>query len=498
MGSGLFRSRLDKTFDDRTARFHTSVAEDLRIFEDDIDGTEAHDIMLHEQGVIPLESLKLILSALEEIRREWHRGEVVIGAEYEDVHEYIEAHVIEKIGVHSGGMLHTGRSRNDQVVVDVRLRVREETLETCEKVLGLVDAILTKADQHVETLMMLYTHGQHAQIGTFGHYMMAYADVLLRDFQRLMDCYGRVNRNPLGAGPVGGTSIDIDRQRTTELLGFDGLIENSIDATSWRDWAIEEAAASAILMASLSRVAADLAEWSTVEFGYVELADEYSSSSSIMPQKKNPSTLELIRGKTGEVYGALTELLTMVKGVPSGYYQDLQGTKPPLWRCLDTVKTCLEVMTGIISTLEVKKERMQGRVEGSTTVALDMAESFAEEKRLSFREAYRLAAALVREVLEKSARLQDLKPTDVAETSLRAIGKRVEVSEEFIRDTTDPLSSLLRRRSQGGPHPEEVRRMLEDRRRQLESCEADLEERKSAVTTAMNRLRKTVEDYLTG
>ena len=305
------------------------MVEDLRIFEDDIDGTEAHDIMLHEQDVIPLDALKLILSALEEIRSEWRRGEVEVGAEFEDIHEYVEKRVIEKVGIEVGGMIHTGRSRNDQVMVDLRLRVREDLLETADRVLDLVDALFGQAELHIDTLMMLYTHGQHAQVGTFAHYLTAYADALLRDFQRLMECYNRVNRNPLGSGPIGGTSIRIDRGKTTELLGFDGLVENSIDATSGRDWAIETAAMYAILMSSLSRAAADLIEWSTTEFGYVELADEYSSSSSIMPQKKNPSTLELIRGKTGEVYGAMTELLTMVKGVPSGYYQDLQGTKPP-------------------------------------------------------------------------------------------------------------------------------------------------------------------------
>jgi len=496
LGSGLFRSRLDEKFDNRTARFHTSVYEDLRIFENDIDGTEAHDIMLHEQGIIPLEALKLILSALEEIRKEWRQGEVVIGAEFEDVHEYIETRVIGKIGIQAGGMIHTGRSRNDQVVVDVRLRVREEILEVCEEILRLVEAVITKADHHAETLMMLYTHGQHAQVGTFAHYLMAYVDALLRDFQRLMECYGRINKNPLGAGPVGGTSINIDRKRTTELLGFDGILENAVDATSWRDWSIEAAAASAILMSSLSRVAADLTEWSTVEFGYVELADEYSSSSSIMPQKKNPSTLELVRGKTGEVYGALMELLTMVKGLPSGYYQDLQGTKPPLWKCFDTVKTCLEVMTGIISTLKVNEERMRRRVDGSLTVAVDMAERLVEEKGLSFREAYKLVAALVKEVLEKKAHLQDLNPVEVAEISFKTIGKRIEVSEDFIKDATNPLSSLLNRESQGSPQPKQVKRMIGERRRQIKECKAKLEERRSTVAVAMSRLTKTIEDYL--
>jgi argininosuccinate lyase len=496
LGNSLFRSRLAKEFDDRTARFHTSVVEDLRIFEDDIDGTEAHDIMLHEQGVISLNALKKILSALEEIRGEWRRGELEVGAEFEDIHEYMEARVIEKIGMEAGGMIHAGRSRNDQVMVDVRLRLRQDLLKTAERVLALVDVLVGQAERHVDTLMMLYTHGQHAQVGTFAHYLTAYADILLRDFQRLMDCYGRVDRNPLGAGPVGGTSIGINRRRTTELLGFSGLVENSIDATSGRDWAIEAASVCAILMSSLSRVAADLIEWSTVEFGYLELADEYASSSSIMPQKKNPSTLELIRGKTGEVYGALTELLTMAKGVSTGYYQDLQGTKPPLWRCFDTVKTCLEVMNGIISTLNVKEERMREMTEGSLTMAIDLAEGLVEKGSLSFREAYRLVAALVRKILEKDARLEDLKPAFVADVSVRVLGKRVKLDEELIREATDPLSSLLRRRSQGGPQPGEVERMLRERREQLVKYQAMLEKRRSAVVAAKRLLTKTVEYYL--
>lgn len=496
LASSLFRSRLDKEFDDRTARFHTSVVEDLRIFEDDIDGTEAHDIMLHEQGIIPMDALKLILSALEEIRSEWHRGQVEISAKFEDIHEYIESRVIEKIGISAGGMIHTGRSRNDQVMVDVRLRIREEILEVSEKLLTLIDTIVKKAAQHIETVMMLYTHGQHAQVGTFAHYFVAYADALFRDFQRFADCYGRVNLNPLGSGPVGGTSINVDRLRTTELLGFNGLVENSIDATSGRDWAVEAAAASSILMSNLSRMAADLIEWSTAEFGYVELADEYSSSSSIMPQKKNPSTLELIRGKTGEVYGSLMQLLTMVKGVPSGYYQDLQETKPALWRCFDTVKTCLEVMTGIVSTLKVKEERMLKVTEESLTVAVDLAEKLVVEKGLSFREAYALVAALVKYTLQKSIRLRDLDPSDVDDISVNVLGRRVQVNEAFIEEGTDPMSSLLARRSAGGPQPREVGGMLLERERQLHTLRAVLDSRRSKIIVSRKLLSSTVEGYL--
>ncbi|MDH5791329.1 MAG: argininosuccinate lyase [Candidatus Bathyarchaeota archaeon] len=496
--SSLFRSRLAREFDERTARFHTSVVEDLRIFEDDIDGTEAHDIMLHERGIIPREALRKILGSLEEIRGQWRRGEVEIGAEYEDVHEYIEAGVIERVGIEVGGMIHTGRSRNDQVVVDMRLRVRDELLETAGQLLELVSALLRRAGEHAETLMMLYTHGQHAQVGTFAHYLVSYADALLRDFERLMECYARVNLNPLGAGPVGGTSIGVDRERTRELLGFDGLVENSIDATSGRDWACEVASVCSILMGNLSRAAADLLEWSTVEFGYVELADEYASSSSIMPQKKNPSTLELIRGKSAEVYGCLVELLTMVKGVNSGYYQDLQQTKIPLWRCLDTTRTSLEVMTGVVSTLKVDAGRMRERLDGSLVVAVELAETLVTGAGLSFREAYRLVAALVRESIEKGRGLSDLKPAEVDRKAREVLGKGVEVAEGILKEATDPEACLKRRSSRGSPNPIQVRKMLELRATLLGEYMRRLKEKEQKVSRAREGLRETVKGYVSG
>lgn len=496
MSSSIFRHRLSKEFNGRTARFHTSVNEDRRIFEDDIDGTEAHDIMLHEQGIIPLDALKRILTALEETREEWRKGEVEVGAEFEDIHEYIEKRVIDKVGIEVGGMIHTGRSRNDQVAVDIRLRTRMEILDIAGATLDLIETLIGQAELHVETLMMLYTHSQHAQVGTFAHYMAAYADALARDFQRLMECYSRVNMNPLGAGPVGGTSIAIDRERTTSLLGFDDLVENSIDATSGRDFAIEPVASCAILMSNLSRVAADLLEWSSVEFGYVEVADEYASSSSIMPQKKNPSTLELIRGKTAEAYGALTELLTMVKGVPSGYYQDLQGTKPPLWRCFDVVKTSVEVMTGIVSTLKVNADTMAKALEGSMTAAVELAERLVGDAGLSFRESYRLVAALVRCLLDEGGRLQDLTPAEVEEVAQKVLGKHVSVEERLIAESADPKISLARRISRGSPRPEGMKRMLRERRKALTVHRSTLQVRRSAIDAARTELIKTVKGYM--
>ena len=487
----LFRSRLAKEFDNKTARFHTSVNEDLRIFEDDINCTTAHDIMLYEQGIIPSKELKMILTALEQIRQRWRSGEVAIGAEYEDVHEYIETTVIKQIGIEAGGMIHTGRSRNDQVVTDIKLRLREDILNISEAALNLVDALQKRASEHTDTIMIVYTHGQHGQIGTIGAYLSAYADILLRDQQRLTELYARVNTNPLGSGPVGGTSINVDRKRTTELLGFDGIQENSIDATSSRDWAMETAAVCAIIMGDLSRIAADILEWSTFEFGYIELADEYTSSSSIMPQKKNPSTIELLRGKTGESYGALVELLTMEKGVTTGYVQDLQETKLTLWRTVENTQICLEIMTGAIATMKIKPEKLYRHVPGNFAMAVDLAETLSNEADLSFRESYKVAADLVNLSLSRGATLDKLKPEDVEASATKLYKKKIKVNQDLIDKATDPKLSLQRRRSLGSPRPEEVKRMLKEHGATAKKQRASLDKARYEVESALKTLHET-------
>jgi len=487
----LFRSRLAKEFDNKTARFHTSVNEDLRIFEDDINCTTAHDIMLYEQGIIPLKELKMILAALEEIRRKWRSGEITIGAEYEDVHEYIETMVIKQIGIEAGGMIHTGRSRNDQVVTDIKLRLREDILNISEATLNLVDVLQKRATEHADNIMIVYTHGQHGQIGTLGAYLSAYADILLRDQQRLTELYARVNTNPLGSGPVGGTSININRKRTTELLGFDGIQENSIDATSSRDWAMETAAVCAIIMGDLSRIAADILEWSTVEFGYIELADEYTSSSSIMPQKKNPSTIELLRGKTGESYGALIELLTMEKGVTTGYVQDLQETKLTLWRTIENTQICLEIMTGAIATMKIKPEKLYRQVPGNFAMAVELAETLSNEADLSFRESYKIAADLVNLSISRGTTLDKLKPEDVETSATSLYKKKIKVNQSLIDKATDPKLSLQRRRSLGSPRPEEVKRMLKEHGVTAKKQRASLIKTRNDVESALKTLHET-------
>lgn len=492
--SGLFRSRLAKEFDDRIARFHTSTVEDLRMFEEDIDGTEAHDIMLHEQGIMDKEDLVKILGALEEVRQEWRDGKLSIGAEYEDVHEFIEARVIEKIGIEAGGMMHAGRSRNDQVMVDMRMVTKKELLAVAENVLNLVKVLCDDADQHLETPMVLYTHGQHAQIGTYGHYLLAYVDQYLRDYQRIKQCYDRVNYNPLGVAAIGGTTLRINRLRTSELLGFDYIQDNSVDATNSRDWAVETASVLAILMGNMSRMAADIVMWTGKEYNYVTLSDEYSSSSSIMPQKKNPSTIELVRGKTAEVYGALFELLTMVKGLPTGYYQDLQQTKIPLWRAFDTTRTSVEVLQGAIETMTVNKDAMAAQTKGSFIYAVQLAERLLES--LNFREAYKVTAEVVNRLIASGRTLEELTSEDVQSVAKELFDKDIKVSSSIAEKISNPMEALNALRSPGGPQPVETGAMVESRRELRERYWKEFDFLKIKLIIAADNLKKARNSYL--
>ena len=496
MSSGIYRARLGKTPNKKTLEFLSSVKDDYRIFEADIEGTEAHNIMLYEQRVLSREDLTKILSSLEKLKREYRSGKIEIEPEYEDVHEFIEAYVVRDVGIGVGGKLHTGRSRNDQVALDIRMVLRWALIEVGERILRLVSSLLDKAEEHKGTIMPLYTHTQHAQVGTLAHYLLAYVDTLLRDLQRLDSCYSRVNLSPLGAGPIGGTSIPVDRRRTASLLGFDGLVENSIDAVSSKDVEIEVLSALANLMSSLSRIAEDLTLWSSSEFGFIELADEYSSTSSIMPQKKNPCTLELVRGKTGRVIGALNGVLNIVKGLTTGYNRDLQEVKHHLWTGIDAVNDSLEVLAGAIKSMKVNEERMRAKVEEEYTLALDLAECLTVELGLPFREAHMLVGNLVREMVSSGTRISHLKPRTIEELAEKVLSRQVTVDEDLIRGIVDVERSLLSRRSIGSPNPAETERMLKERSAALRAFMEVWLLKKRSLERAQNMLRETVKKYL--
>lgn len=474
----------------------TSIKEDNNIFEEDLDGTEAHDIMLCEQGIISKEELAKILSVLEKLRQEKHKGTIKLDSKYEDIHELIEDHVITEIGREIGGKLHTGRSRNDQVALDIRMHLRSELNDTSELILSLVDMLLKCAKEYEKIPMMLYTHTQHAQIGSFSHYLISYADFLIRDFQRLQDCYDRVNLSPLGSGPVGGTSIAINRNRTAFLLGFDGIVENSIDAVSARDFMLEAASVLAILMSGLSKIVEDLILWSTAEFGYIELDDKYASVSSIMPQKKNPNVLELIRGKSGNVYGSLVALFTILKGLPSGYNSDLQETKQPLWDAIDTVRNSLDILIDVVRTLKIKENRMLEIISDSYAFAVDLAELLSTETSLSFREAHMVVGNLIKEMLAKGTNSRDFNAITIVDLAWKILKKKIEVNETLVKQATDANMILMNRKSIGNPSPTEIKRMLKIREERLRDFRMRVAARSGQIKQANDRLKVTVKKYI--
>jgi argininosuccinate lyase len=424
----------------------------------------------------------------------WHTISCFIGAEYEDIHPFIEAKVIEKIGIEVGGKLHAGRSRNDQVMVDMKMVSKKEILLIAENVLTLVKTLGELADKHTETPMVAYTHGQQAQITTYGHYLCAYIDQYLRDYQRIKQCYDRVNYNPLGSAAIAGTNFRVNRLRTAELLGFDNIQTNSMDAVSSRDWAIEIASVLSILMANMSRMAADMIMWAGTEFQYISLSDEYSSSSSIMPQKINPSTLELIRGKTAEVYGGLQEALTMVKGLPTGYYQDLQQTKITLWRVFDTTRTSVEVLNGAIATLTVNEDKMLEQTKGSFIYAVQLAEVLAEET-LSFREAYKVTAGVVNNLVAEGRTMEELTAEDVQKVAKELFDKDIKVSGSIADKVSNPIKALNNLRSPGSPHPAETAMAVENRMELRERYWKEFDFLRIKLMIAADNLKNAITKY---
>ena len=386
----MYRSRLGTDLSNITLDYVSSINDDSEIALYDIIGSQAHTIMLLQNNTITKNDAKKILSSLENLKNE--KFDSSSGAE--DIHELIESLVIKKAGMASGGKMHTARSRNDQVVLDIRMKIRDDINIICNCLLDTIESLVSVSKNHQKTIMPFYTHLQQAQAGLFSHYLLAQADGLSRDFQRLYDTFERINQSPLGAGPVGGTSITIDRHSTAKMLGFDGVVENSLDATSTRDFVAEYVAMISILMTNLSRISEDFIIWSTSEFSFIELSDEFTSPSSVMPQKKNPDILELTRGKTAEIIGNLTAILTTVKGLASGYGRDLQQIKSSIWSTSKISISALLIIKSIILTMKVNEKQMKKVTESSNLIALDIAEKLVQDG-VPFRVTHKIAGVLV-------------------------------------------------------------------------------------------------------
>ena len=389
----LWAGRFQKETDTLVNDFNSSIQFDARLYKQDIAGSIAHAQMLGKQGIIEEHEVEAIVDGLKAILADIEADKVEFSVDNEDIHMNIETLLTQRIG-DAGKRLHTARSRNDQVAVDTRLYVKQEIPVIIDQILNLEQVLVERAKEHTDTVMPGYTHLQRAQPTTFGHYMMAYANMFKRDVTRLEDCLERLDECPLGAGALATTTYDIDRFQTAQALGFKKPTDNSMDSVSDRDYAIELLGDLSILMMHLSRFSEEIILWCSWEFKFVDLDDAYSTGSSIMPQKKNPDVAELVRGKTGRVYGSLITLLTVMKGLPLAYNKDMQEDKEPVFDAIDTVEMCLPVFTAMLDTLTVLPKNMRNAASGGFINATDCAD-YLTKKGMPFREAYMIVGRLV-------------------------------------------------------------------------------------------------------
>ncbi|HIX51756.1 MAG TPA: argininosuccinate lyase [Candidatus Lachnoclostridium stercoripullorum] len=460
----LWAGRFKKETDQAVNAFNASIGVDQRMYREDIEGSMAHAAMLSRQGIITEEDGRQIRLGLQSILKDMDAGAISLTPEqYEDIHMANEQLLTERIG-EAGKRLHTARSRNDQVALDLRLYVRREIGEIAGQITELLEELCTLAEANAETVMPGYTHLQRAQPITFGHHLMAYANMFRRDAKRLENCLEGMDEMPLGCGALAGTTYPIDREFAAGELGFSRVTDNSLDGVSDRDYCMELCGCLSILMVHLSRLSEEIILWCSWEFKFVELDDAFSTGSSIMPQKKNPDVCELIRGKAGRVFGDLQTLLVMMKGLPLAYNKDMQEDKEAVFDAIDTVKACLEVLTPMMATMTVLPDNMRAAARKGFLNATDCAD-YLTKKGLPFRDAYRAVGELVAICIETGHVLDDL-PLD----QYQAV---CPLFEADVYQAIDLKTCVGERKSLGGPAPDEVRRQIQKIRAFLESRKSE-------------------------
>ncbi|MEM1502392.1 argininosuccinate lyase [Domibacillus sp. 8LH] len=451
MTKKLWGGRFQKSAEEWVDEFGASISFDQELVFEDIEGSIAHVTMLGETGILTSEEMEQIKSGLEALKKKAEAGEIEFSVSLEDIHLNLEKALIDSIGP-VGGKLHTGRSRNDQVATDMHLYLKKQV----KNIIGLISqfqsVLVEKADQHKETIAPGYTHLQRAQPISFGHHLMTYFWMLQRDKGRFTEALKRIDVSPLGAGALAGTTFPIDRERSAELLGFAGVYQNSMDAVSDRDFILEFLSASSILMMHLSRFAEEIILWSSQEFRFVEMDDTFSTGSSIMPQKKNPDMAELIRGKTGRVYGNLFSLLTILKGLPLAYNKDMQEDKEGMFDTVHTVLGSLKIFAGMVDTMTVNEDRMKDAVQNDFSNATELADYLAA-KGIPFREAHEITGKLVFTCIQKGCFLLDLSMEELKEAS--------SVIEEDIYGVLSPYEAVKRRKSLGGTGFDQVENQIQ-------------------------------------
>ncbi|WP_435348042.1 argininosuccinate lyase [Haloarchaeobius sp. HRN-SO-5] len=467
--------------------FVSSLSADERIFAADVAVDRAHVVMLAEQDILDDATAGKILTALNVVEVEGH-GALPEG---EDVHEAIETAVIEQVGP-EGGKMHTARSRNDEVATCIRHRLRDDLLDAAEAVCDLRAALLAGATEHADTVMPGFTHLQHAQPTTVGHYLLSYEQALARDFERLVDAFQRVNRSPLGAAAFAGTPFDVDRERTADLLGFDGVVTNSMDAAAARDFLVESASALATLATTLSGLAEDVVLFANQ--GYLALSDDYSSTSSIMPQKKNPDTFELVRSVAGDASGSLTGLLTTLKGLPRAYNRDLQNATPHVWASVDAVTEAAVVAAGGVATAEWQVGTLAEAAGSNFSTATGVADLLAMAG-VPFRTAHEILATAA-ELAAADGRDPDYEAVDEAASTVLDGSLSAYVDRDAVEAALDPAESVAMRDSAGGPAPDAVTDQVTEADARLSTDESVVDGLRESIDESHERLTTTVTDYV--
>ena len=447
----LWGGRFTKETDQLVYNFNASIGFDQKFYKQDIEGSIAHVIMLGRQGILTKEESDQIVDCLCQIKADVENGTLEISDKYEDIHSFVEATLIDRLG-DVGKKLHTGRSRNDQVALDMRLYTRLQVLETDDLLKELLETILKLMEEHVDTIMPGFTHLQKAQPITLSHHMGAYFEMFKRDRQRLHDIFVRMNYCPLGSGALAGTTYPLDRDLTAELMGFYGPTLNSMDGVSDRDYLIEYLSACATIMMHLSRFCEEVIIWNSNEYQFVEIDDAYSTGSSIMPQKKNPDIAELVRGKTGRVYGALMSLLTTMKGIPLAYNKDMQEDKELSFDAMDTVKGCIALFNGMLATMKFNKERMYASANGGFTNATDAAD-YLVNHGVPFRDAHGIIGRLVLYCIDQNKAIDQL--------SLDELKAICPVFEQDIYDAISMETCVSKRLTIGAPGQEAMKKVIE-------------------------------------
>lgn len=454
----LWGGRFTKQTDDEVFAFNESLSFDYRLFAQDIDGSVAHVVMLEKQHIINCDEKDAIVKGLTQIKEEVESGKLTFTSEYEDVHSFVEAKLIERIG-DAGKKMHTGRSRNDQVALDMKLYVRDEIVAVDDLLKTLLEVIYRIMSENLNTYMPGFTHMQKAQPITVAHHFGAYFEMFKRDRSRLSDIYRRMNYSPIGSGALAGTTYPLDREYTASLLGFEGATLNSMDSVADRDYVIELLSALSTIMMHLSRFSEEIIVWNSNEYRFVELDDAYSTGSSIMPQKKNPDIAELVRGKTGRVYGALVSILTTMKGIPLAYNKDMQEDKEVTFDAIDTVKDCIHLFTGMIDTMKFNDAVMAKSAMNGFTNATDAAD-YLVKKGMPFRDAHGVIGSLVLYCIEKNCCIEDC--------SIEELKSICDMFETDIYEAISLKTCVEKRLTKGAPSPAQMSEVLKINRQYLD------------------------------